>query len=366
MFLFGLFSLVSCDQEDVFTQKINSNPIASLTERQLEENDLTWIRDFQFHLQNLENSEQTLDNYTLDESISGLEWLFNYTYSNAQIGVVVRESYSYLIDYDNFNLLSSYHNINDQIKNSIIENENLKLSHINISESSINNEDKLALSISFVNDSENTLNHFQINNSTSNCEGPFGDSFELSLGLDGFGNEPPRWPSGCGPNECGINNTLCEIPNYFAMEEIEDHLNANYRIESICEKDETAFYTEIQEIPFGYNWHNLNSFCEPYASTTLLSPSACDCFQSEFLNCLYCGIDDKISIENFQNPPYTVIPEGHEIISIDLSVDRTLSDVPDSQAATAVYGSILVGKPECRPTPPIEQPDEPIFIEICC
>jgi len=330
---------------------------------------LTWIIDFQSHLQGLYNGISSSQNYTTEESVYGLEWLFNFAYTSSQQGIIEFKRQTFEFNINNFDILDIYTTVENQIVNEADLHTNLKISNISLNSTIEAGKLLVSSTISFVEYDQNIIDSYPVSTDGEICEGPFVESQTYPLGLDG-GDDPIRWPPGCGVPECGPSNRVTGDPAFYAVEELEDNLNYNFRNNSECDETETPFYTDVRELFIAFNWHNINSTCDPYASWNLIDPGACDCLEYEFLNCLYCGLEDAIDLENFNNPPYVVIPEGYEIISVDLAVDRSFTGTPDVNAATAISGFLFYGKPGCRPTPPVINviPDLPIaiMIEICC
>jgi len=329
--------------------------------------DKEWAIDFQAHLQDLYHGNPTSQTYSVKESMDGLEWLFNYTYTQSQDGVVEFKRLGYDFTVNNFDLLQFYNTIENKILLEINQNPDLKFSYISLEQEQNGDDITILSTLSFVEVNQCIIDRFPGSSIVNGeCVGPFFETQRFPLGLQGGFTgggtieDPAYLPPECLPSECGPTNEFCGTPNYFAMEEIEDNLNVNYRLNNGCPEGQIPFYTEIREIYFFIPWHQVIPPCD---QSEFDDPKACECLEADFLNCLYCELENKFNLDNVVVfPP---LPEGFEIVSVNIEVDHT-SFQPQSQAGTALGASLFIGIPNCMPKPPITRDEIAVLIDIVC
>ncbi len=353
----------SCEKEQIENYDINNNdkitnPISSISSRSSGESspeyDIEWVKDFQLYLQNLDAGQSTNSTYSLEEAVYGLEYLFNFKHSTNVQGIT-RGGAKIIIDIPEANnWLSLYYQIENHLDSEISSKPNLDFNFVNISIEDFEGEAKISAIIIYnlFNEhvEEQYSGRFENGNSATFCENePFTDEF-LFPGVGGRDGDDIVFP--CNPDfgTCG-NAAACEIPDLYALEEVERLNDMLIRNEISCPKGSEPYWTDINFIQLEQEAQLLSTIastsCFP-VEYNFIGP--CTCMDADFLNCFFCTTQSILTSPEVQSQ----IPEGYQLLDTDIWVEPI--GVINSQADLYYFIRIRYGKVECRVGNPREEP----------
>lgn len=377
IFIVVIFLLFSCHKSEIeITDVKEPSPIYSLSEAS-NENDITWLIDFQSYLADIHEGNIPQTNpYTAEDAALGIEWLMNIRYAESSPGFTVYGD-SVVVSLNSENdWYELYTKARDHILLELneIDSTELKLAAFQlepIEENGILNgfESKVI----FTKNTQCIVENYIVSDEDG-CD-VFGSDESYYLGLDGIGNKQDvLFPMDCD-NSCG-GTAPCGTPESFAMEEIQKHLNANYP-----DPDSDAFCGEGYEWSGSYSdiytsWENyrfddqrFDDLCyDAYDGQATWEILACSCLKSDYLNCLYCAIYNG-AIDPQHPIGFLAPPDGYHVVSFDIGVEwqanntPTLSDNPVVMAIEVTYG-----KPVCVEVGGVADPYptylEPVLMDL--
>ncbi len=349
----------SCEKEQVSYQAIsdnNSNNVSARTsDGTSSQSKIDWVKGFQGHLQDLQSGTTTSSNYTLEEAAYGLEYLFNYTYGDIQIGVNLGGTKTSFPIPSNKNWLELYNNIYTQIQ----EEKNPELNfdfvtvEVNIESNSVDIQTHYKTAIP-----EKVGSILNSEGNTFDCENPpFGEEeFIFAFGgreEDGLDFRP------CNvEDDCGNGPVTADDPHLIALELIEIITNGSIRADYYCkEAGQAAAFTNIGTIfqtPIGiYNIVRDTYLCPELTDNELDNTNICDCASASVLNCIFCFTEELLISEEITSQ----IPEGSEIVDINLGTNAVNFD------GLAFYDIVITyAEVTCVPD---EREEPPILIGCC-
>lgn len=351
----------ACDKEELSQSAQEIDPV-SLTIRNISDESILWIQEFQSSLQDQINNNNTNLNYTNEEVAFGLEWLFNYTYSDSVNGIKDGMTETIFELPDDENWIPLYTAILKQVEHEIASKSRLHFNFLTIDIQTIDNEDKMVLSTNFTRTSEMIEQYLSpAVNQTLSCDNPpFEDEhlFVVSEGTDESG-----FPCSIDFFSPCRQEGACSIPGLHAIEAIEAFHNFEIKSDFICkEPDQQIAFVNTQTVNLGFSQGG--TLDDILFDCGISMPAGyftnhCDCLSSDLLNCLYCFTDDLIintAIDQGIN-----IPNGSELVDIDIIVEAiNLNNGQLYYSITLTYGEVI-----CIPS--IIREDPPISIAIeCC
>ena len=354
--LFGIviFLLSSCDKDNLTTEyetqkEMNLSNIANT--RTSSQND--WARNFQSYLQDLDNGVSTSTNYTLEEATYGLEWLFNYSYADVKSGVNIKGINASFDIPANNDWLALYTEIYTHLEGN--QFTDFHLDYISVDVNPETNQVDVYSNYKLSN--SEIIEYFSApENEAFNCSNPPFTDDEFILGLGGQnGGREIFFPCNELPS-CGEGGA-CATPNITALEIIEGVQNNQIRSNHLCKDGGVPAFTNIGFIYIRETeLLSIASGCSEVSKEESADLGGCACIVTDMLNCVFCYSQNLLSNSEVTNQ----IPEGSEIINIDLHVNYVNQfNLGQWYSATITYGEV-----NCIEDPRDNEP--PILTVICC
>jgi len=340
-------------QED--TKELSSNDVFVIDNRSVD--NFNWVKNFQTHLQDLDNGRAPSSDYTLEEATYGLEWLFNYAYAEVISGINFGGSKKSLNIPDNNNWLELYNEIYEHIQDE--ENSELSFDFItveaNVEANSVDIQTHYKIAIpeeagDVLNSEENAFS----------CENPPFTDQELIIAFGGREEDGLDLFLPClNGQDCGNGPVTVDDPHLIALEAIELITNNSIRADDYCkEAGQVAAYTNIGKIyPTQIELQFIvgdTYLCPEITTQDLDNSDICDCASALTLNCIFCFTEELLISEAITSQ----IPEGSEIVDINLATN-------DIYYGGASFYDIVITYAEVTCVQD-EREDPPIIIDICC
>lgn len=157
------------------------------------------------------------------------------------------------------------------------------------------------------------------------------------------------------------------------MEEVEKELNASLE-KPTCSGDYTwtGTYRDCKYISdywYDISWKDgfEDESCAADDNYDFLS---CKCLNHEELNCIYCTIKNSITGNNLNFPSYVnyTIPDGYQLISMDLGVDYCVCGATNEEDyLTQFVINYKIGIPNCQKNiidPPVFGGVDPLTVDL--
>jgi|GEM_PF-5132640 len=310
---------------------------------------IDWLTDFQLHLRNIRDSVSQNSTFTESEAVIGAEALLNIKHAEDFDGVhmeIIRDS----VSRDGKDYYETFLDLQSIISSITLASSEESIYYIDLVLKQSLSQDLWLVELGVQRSNAClTARYGIIGTPPLSCGGPFEEDEAYYTWLGGIEPDLPLFiPEDLECNvDCGTSEA-CTIPDGYAFEEIQDHVNADLPTPT-CDPGMTwtGEYRDIQSLPeFDMAPWPLHYPYDACLTTAYLgAPKGCDCMDADLLNCLYCEFLEGAT--NFTEI-FDFIPAGYVVISIDLGVDWAANGPGGAENySTQLAFDITYGIPIC-------------------